>query len=418
MPTQREALSKAIQKSTAASETGETDTSEDVDEQPEVEASAETVEAPEAEQVEALAVEEQEERAAKDETRDEKGRFRPRPAQEQQQEKQTAKPDKAVPQQVEQPQQQTAPTSQFKAPQNWKPEAREALGKISDPAVRDLIAAEATRIDGEVRRVMQESAGHRNIVRALQQTIGPYETMIRAAQRGQEYNPLAVVGSLLETAATLRSGTPAEKSDIIAELIETYGIPGEAIVAHVLRGLQASGADETQLQAFDAAVARMVKNPGARAAAAPRQQDFRDPRLDEFLQRQEQETASRREEAMRRGAAEVDAFAQSHEFYNDVREDMATLMETASRARRPMSLQEAYDTALLLPHHKGIQGILKQRADAAAVKTKTAAAKKAKQASSSLRGSPTGTAGAGTATEGGSTRRAALEQAVAESRSR
>jgi hypothetical protein len=84
----------------------------------------------------------------------------------------------------------------------------------------------------------------------------------------------------------------------------------------------------------------------------------------------------------------VDSFAEKHEYYEDLRDDMADLMEMAANRNRGMSLDQAYDRAAQA--HPDIGPILSQRKDAEKGKLDADALRKKKNAASSISGSPTG----------------------------
>lgn|GEM_PF-1140831 len=360
MSTLREALTAAIDK-------GEIEPSEDA---PEVEAEA----APEgeAEPVEAAPAEEvlEAEEPADKGSRDEKGRFRGKPGE--QAEKPAidakAKPQAATEQVKPQVDPNAPAAAPFKAPPSWKAGAREALANLP-PAVRDVIAAEGIRLDGEVRKVMQEAAGARQFASAFQQTLAPYEAMIRAEQRGRNYNPIEVVGSLLGTAAALRTGAPAHKADLVAELIQTYGVDVGQLDAALTKRLGGASAPDV-------------------ASHATAQQPYRDPRVDELMDRLHNGQREQENRVYQQGHTQVQQFAQAHEFFDDVRESMGDLMAGATQRGREMTLDEAYRRACAADDQ--VSGITRQRQDAISIKEKAAATKRARAAGSSVRSNPTG----------------------------
>lgn len=396
----RAALEAAFRKSDEA----EVDPSAEPAEEVEIEAAPE-VDEPAAHVEEPAAEEPAHEEPAKEKPgRDEKGRFGKKaeaaaaaePAQ-----KPVAKAAAAA-EQGAQPEQQKPAGEPLKAPSSLKAAAREVFSQAPRVLQEDMI-----RIDREVRQVMQESAGARQFASQFKETIAPYVGMIRAEQRGRAFDPLEAISAVMDTAVALRTGHPAAKVKLLGEMIDTYGVPPDQLIAQVLKGYRGD------LKQLDEAVTRLME--GHAPAAAPQrqqpQQEFRDPRLDRFLQERDQQDEARKREVFQQGKAEVDGFAAKAEFYEDVRADMARLIAVAHQGGEQMSLQEAYDTALALPKHKGIQGVLAQRAQAQAVVEKQKKAARARAAGSSVRGSPTGTAAPEPATN---SRRAALESAMSD----
>ena len=84
-------------------------------------------------------------------------------------------------------------------------------------------------------------------------------------------------------------------------------------------------------------------------------------------------------------AKELGVFQESHkEFYEDLREDMADLLEMNANRGRSMTMEQAYERASSA--HPEIGPILQQRAAAEAGKLSTGAANKKRHAASSVTG--------------------------------
>lgn len=140
-------------------------------------------------------------------------------------------------------------------------------------------------------------------------------------------NPPQVLGGVLQTAATLQMGSPQQKAQAAANLIKQFGV---------------------DIAALDSLLAGQPAPAGGGA----------DPRIDEYLNRRLQpidERLRRLDEQDRRAQqqeqqsiqTEVEAFARDpkNEFYPDVREDMADLLEMAANRGVTMSLKDAYERA-------------------------------------------------------------------------
>jgi hypothetical protein len=289
----------------------------------------------------------------------------------------------------------------LKAPSSLKAQAREAFAKAPRELQEDVI-----RIDKEVRQVMQQSAEARKFEGAFREMITPYVGLIRSEQRGRAFNPLEAISAVMDTAVALRTGQPGAKADLIGEMVNAYGVPPDQLIAKILKSYRGD------MKQLDESVARLMEGHAPSGAGQqPAPQDFRDPRLDQFIEQRDQEAEERKRTLFAEKKAEVEAFAAKNEWYEDVRADMGRLFAVAKEANEAITLQEAYDTALALPKHKGIQGILGQRAQAAAIAAKKKAVVKARNAGSSVRGSPTGTATPEPATN---SRRASIESAMSE----
>ena len=81
---------------------------------------------------------------------------------------------------------------------------------------------------------------------------------------------------------------------------------------------------------------------------------------------------------------EVERFLDRAEFGNDVREDMADLMETASKRGQNLTLEEAYKKACLL--NDRVRTVLQGRLQAQGAQQQTQAAQRAKAAAVSVSG--------------------------------
>lgn len=257
------------------------------------------------------------------------------------------------------PEAQKPATLATKAPQSWRPEAREKWGTLP-PEVQN----EAIRLDREVRQTLQESAEAKKSWSAFQQTVGPYEALIRA--EGGE--PLKAVGSLLQTAAALRTAPPAHKARLVANIIQQYGVPVETL-AEVLTG---------------------------QAATAPAQGATQAPALDpEALLQQAEQRVFQRIQQQRaqsveaKARADTEAFINSGEaeFLEDVRPLMANLLDAAGRSGIALTLKDAYDRACLLS--PDVSKVMEQRKAAQTATVTQAATQRAQNAASSVKTHPT-----------------------------
>ncbi|GAB3773767.1 hypothetical protein GCM10028796_46810 [Ramlibacter monticola] len=231
------------------------------------------------------------------------------------------------------PQAPAAP--ELKAPASWTPTAREKWGTV-DPELR----AEIHRREGEAQRVLQESAGLRQFAQAFDSIVRPYEMFIRS----ENSDPLRAVQSLMNTAAELRVGTPQSKVNIVANIVRQHGI---------------------DLQMLDSALAQMlgVTDDGQ----APQQQPLRDPRVDQILAYQQQQQYAQQQQLAEREAWEdnelrksLASFAQTHEFYADVADTMADLIDAATRRGQAVDMEKIYARACQLDEQ--VSTILAQRA--------------------------------------------------------
>lgn len=268
-------------------------------------------------------------------------------------------------------------TPASKAPQSWKPDVREKWATLP-PEVQ----AEVTRLDREVRQTMQTAAEARKGWDSFREVVGPYEALIRA--EGGE--PLKAVGSLLQTAAALRTAPPAIKARLVAGIIQQYGVPVDVL---------------------DAALSGQA--PAAQPQNAPQQFDP-EALIQQAQQRFAQQLQAQHQQAINTKAQQdTEAFVNGGgaEFLEDVRGLMANLLDAAGRSGIPLSLQEAYDRACSI--HPEVSKVVEQRRQAQTATATQAATQRARAAASSVKTQPAGLQ----ATSEPNTVRGALEASIA-----
>lgn len=205
-----------------------------------------------------------------------------------------------------------------KAPQSWKPAMREQF-KTLPPEMQ----SEILRRESETGRALSESANSRKFHGEFSQVIRPFEALIA----GSGVHPLKAVQNLMSTAATLQTGTAIQKAGTIANIIKTYGVD-IATLDSLLAGQkpkpgEQQSSDVQELIRRELAPVREFMNKGTRA---------------------QQEQAQRiQSEAVQ--TAEQFAADEKHEYYEDLREDMADFLDLATNRGRTMTMQEAYDRA-------------------------------------------------------------------------
>lgn len=309
--------------------------------------------APETEPLEAEATPEPESEDKPDRARDESGRFakaveekpapkaKPVPA---------PKTEKVAPLEQKPAAPVAAPPAPapVKAPQSWKPAAREAFAK-APPEVQQ----EALRREAEVTRVLNETADARRTVESVQRALAPYESIARA----NGMDAMSYTGSVLQTAAVLQMGTPQQKAQAFATLLHQFQPDLDAINA-LLQGQQPQHQPQ-QAQPVD--VNRLVNEA-----------------LEQRFGMAQQQRAGQDWEAFQ---------ATQPEFLGDVKADMIEVLELASKQGRNLTYQQAYDRACKL--NDDVSSIIGQRKAAEAARTKQQATEKAKAARSSPKSQPT-----------------------------
>ena len=243
-----------------------------------------------------------------------------------------------------------------KPPQSWKPGAREAWGSLP-PDVR----AEVHRREKEAARVVQETAPARQVYQHLGQLQQKYAPALQA----EGVDVVTAATNLMDLASRLRFGTPVEKATLAATIIRNYGVDINAL-ANVLDGQVPQQLHPQQGQ----------PQPGM----------YQDPRVDQLLQQLEQAKQSRIEQTVQAATNEVETFGADKDFFQDVREDMADMLELAAKRGIDMTLEQAYDRACSM--HPEIAKVLEARKAAQAAGTQNGSTRKARAAASSVRGTP------------------------------
>lgn len=248
-----------------------------------------------------------------------------------------------------------APAAPEKAPASWKATTREKWAAL-DPEVR----AEIMRRETETSLALNQTAQQRKVADEFQRTVAPYMPMFQAD--GQ--HPLQAIQGMLQASSQLRSGAPAQKAAVIAQVIQQFGVDVGLLDQHLASHYsgQAAPADPTSgvMQSL-------------RSEIAPIQQ---------FMQQLQQQQAAREAATQQELLSEITEFSTKAEFFEDVRQDVADLLELAANRGIKMSLQEAYDKATML--HPQVSSVVAQRKAAQAATRQTEAARKAQQASASL----------------------------------
>lgn len=247
-----------------------------------------------------------------------------------------------------------------RAPASWKPDLREHWATLPEG-----VRAEIYRRESEVQRTLQETAEARKTAEAVMKTIAPYEAFIKA----ENSNPLQAIDNLMSTAARLRTGTAPELAQLVAGIVNQFGVGrfGNAFIEQ----LDSALAGQTpQVDPQQNAIEQVLNQK-----LAPVQQ-----MLTQFQQAQAQQQQMVQQQAVN----EVEQFLSRAEFGNDVREDMADILEVAQRRGINMTLQDAYKKAVMM--NDNVRSVLNQRAQSQKAQSQTQAAQRAKSVAVSVSG--------------------------------
>lgn len=253
------------------------------------------------------------------------------------------------------------PTSTVEAPVSLKATERAEWAKAPKAIQEAFVRREA-----EVQTALRQSAESRKLAEEFNQIAGPYMPLIRA----QQSTPMVAFKNLLTTAAGLTLGSPEQKAAIIRDIINNYRVDIE-VLDKVLAGSYQGGQKPQALPGTSEIEVHVQK------AVAPIYQFM------EGLTARQQEAQQRMQADAERA---VESFRAKNEFFDDVRDDVANLMEAAANGGRELNMQQAYTLALEMPHNSNIKTAIAQKKAAAG----NSEAEKARRASMSVTGVPTG----------------------------
>lgn len=250
-----------------------------------------------------------------------------------------------------------------KAPGSWKPTAREQWSKLP-PEIR----AEVNRRELQIQQTLSQTDNVRKFANDFAQVVQPYAHLIRQ----QNSTPLAAVDNLMKTTARLMTGNMEDKATVVAEIIGNHGIDIR-VLDKILGGI---GVEEGKLKGR---VQSQQERPPAWA----------EPILG-FMSTVQQRQAQVEQQAKEEAARAVESFADKP-FFEDLREDIADIMEVAARRGRTLTLDQGYDLAV--KQRPDIAGIISQRQKASGASDVSKAAAtlaRARRAASTVHGGPSG----------------------------
>jgi hypothetical protein len=245
-------------------------------------------------------------------------------------------------------------------PASWKPEIREHWGSLPEP-----VRAEIARREVEVQRTLQETSEARKTVESIDRVISPYMSFIKA----EGSNPLQAIDNMMSTAAKLRTGTAPELATMMAQLINQFGTGrfGNAFI-----------------EQLDGALAGQAPRVDPQQAAIEQVLNQRLAPVQQMLTQFQQAQVAQQQQVAERAQNEVMQFISQAEFGDDVREDMADLLEAAQRKGQSLTLQQAYEKACYL--NDSVRKVMQQRQATQGASVTTQAAQRAKAAAVSVSG--------------------------------
>lgn len=251
----------------------------------------------------------------------------------------------------------TAPAAEpvARAPGSWTPEARELWVQIP-PRARE----EIDRREREISRAMTQSAEARKFHSEFSAAMQPYMGFIAA----EKSTPMQAVQYMMQTGAALRVGTPAQKAQLVAETIKNFGVDLRAL-DQILAGQQPSTDPMDQVN-------RLVEQ-----RLAPIVGQF------EAMQNRSQQAASAAAQS------EIERFASDpkNEFFGDVQDLVADIIDLGLQRGQQVSLTDAYQRAILI--HEPTRRVIEARKAREHAQQKTVVARAAQGTAASVAPSAT-----------------------------
>ena len=216
-----------------------------------------------------------------------------------------------------------------KAPASWKPAAREHWNKIPKGAREEILKREK-----EIDLGLQKASGHRKIADEYASVIRPFEQLIRS----QNSTPAQAITNMMHTASRLALGSKTQKAQVVAEIMKNYDVDVEALDT-LLAGKTLPAEEDKITKILEKQLAPLREFVG----------EFQNTR-----RQSEQQTEGQIQQELETFAADP-----KNEFFNDVVDDMADIMELASNRGQKITLEAAYAKACGL--HPDVSKVINQR---------------------------------------------------------
>jgi hypothetical protein len=265
-----------------------------------------------------------------------------------------------------------------RAPQSWK---KEAKGEWANLPLH--IRQEVHKREAEIARVLNQTAPDRQLAEQFKQAVSPFMAMIQS--RGVD--PIKATEFLMRADYTLSTAPKSERAKFMADLIKQYDID---IVE--LDNALVGGGPAQQSQQGGPDITAIVQQQ-LQQALAP------------LIQREQNQKQQIQQEVSQ--TVDSMTYDPKYPYFDEVRQDMADIMELSYRRGVAMTLDEAYTKATKL--NPDVAGQLEKQVTMTNATQQHQQAQRAKAAASSITGSP-GTAGS-QAVVGDGSLRGAIEAA-------
>jgi len=254
-----------------------------------------------------------------------------------------------------------------RAPRSWKGDSK----KVWDQLPLN-VRQEVTRRETEISRGLNETALERKQLNEVKGTLAPHMERIQNMYGG---NPVHAINNLLHIEQKLFTGSTQDKAQIVANMISRFGI---------------------DVSTLDNILSNTL-NPSPEAKQQSEIDRLLEQRLAPFNQFMQQQQMSKQQQLQQESAKAAESIVAMEDdpnfpYFNEVRDDMADIIEINSKRGVSISLSEAYNKAVRM--NDGTMGSLQAREQSQSA-THTAlaahqAAQRAKGAALSVSGNPTG----------------------------
>jgi len=252
------------------------------------------------------------------------------------------------------------------APASWKGDAK----KVWD-GLPQQVKQEVARRERDTLKVLQENAHQRSQIEPLVKVIQANQDIMQTQYKG---DPVAALTNMMDVDRNLTTGTPQSKAEFVAHIVRHFGI---------------------DIQALDSALSgSAMPAPVAQQSQIDRLVDQKLAPLMTQLQRQQE---AERQAALRKEQEAVQTVEQmatdpAYPYFDDVRDEMADIVEMNAKKGLYISLPDAYAKAVRL-NDSTFSAVQATGNTAQTTQTALAAhqqAQRAKGAAVSISGNPSG----------------------------
>lgn len=254
-----------------------------------------------------------------------------------------------------------------KAPQSWGV-TRDALWAKVSPDVRAVIA----KREHEIQQGMSRAGNVQKVADEYVSTIRPFAQII--SHMG--VTPSQAVKEVMTTAAAMIVGSPDQKYAVLAEMVDRYGVDLAGFDAFLTKRYQ-GGKQTPQTQQ----IPPMQQLP-------PQMMQQLAPLME--LQRRVVEADNQKQTQMRDSAAQEIQTASAKPYFEDIREDIADVMEISAKRGVVLTLDQAYAKAVQL--NPEVSKLVQQRRVAPDASQAGRTLARQRKAASTVRGAPSSSA--------------------------